>query len=108
MTSGREIRLSQDAEDDLIDILAYSIANWGEARANAYKASLFKVFRELADFPALGRRRDEFGPGTRSLVSGRHVIVYRVTDDEIIVARIVHVRRGLDRLMRRRASDPDG
>ena len=100
MTSVRKIRLSQDAEDDLTDILAYSVANWGEARATAYKATLFKVFRELADFPALGRPRDEFGPGTRSLVTGQHVIIYRATDDEIIVARIVHVRRDLSRLMR--------
>jgi toxin ParE1/3/4 len=92
MTSNRKVRLSVDAEDDLTDILEYTIETWGQERAETYRSRLFQGFRDLADYPALGRTRNEFGLGTRDHIVGQHVIIYRFTDTELIVLRIVHVR----------------
>ncbi|MGH2561755.1 MAG: type II toxin-antitoxin system RelE/ParE family toxin [Thermomicrobiales bacterium] len=100
MTSHRRIRLSQDAEDDLTDIFQHSIDTWGQERAEAYRSTLHQALHELATFPGLGRARDEFGPGTRSHIVIQHVIVYRSTNAELFVSRIVHVRRDLERVMR--------
>lgn len=99
MKSNRKLRLSSDAEEDLTDILAYTVRTWGQERAIAYKATLYRAFGELAAFPSLGRARNEFGAGTRSHVAGQHVIIYRATDDEIVVSRIVHVRRDIERAL---------
>jgi toxin ParE1/3/4 len=100
MTSSRKLRLSPEAEEDLTDILAYTIRTWGHEQAIAYRATLYRALGELVDFPSLGRARDEFGAGTRSHVAGQHVIIYRVTDDEIAVSRIIHVRRDIERELR--------
>ncbi|MEA2524608.1 MAG: toxin ParE1/3/4 [Thermomicrobiales bacterium] len=49
--------------------------------------------RTLLDYPELGKPRDDLFPGCRNLLVERHIIFYRVTDDEIVVSRLLHVRQ---------------
>ena len=58
-----------------------------------YAALIDGVLRELATFPGLGRRRDDFRPGLRSYPAGQHVVFYREGGDEVVVRRIIHRRR---------------
>lgn len=100
MPSDRNLRFSYDAEDDLIDILEYTIQTWNEDRAESYRTIIYRACRELAEFPSLGRRRDDLGEGVRTYVVGQHVIIYRVSETELIVSRIIHVRRDIDQAFR--------
>jgi toxin ParE1/3/4 len=100
MPSGRSLRFSYDAEDDLTDILEYTIQTWDEDRAESYRTTIYRVCRELADFPSLGRIRDDIGAGVRTYVVGQHVIIYRFSGTEFIVSRIIHVRRDINRAIR--------
>ena len=44
----------------------------------------------LAEFPRMGRLREELQPDLRSVVVGRHVIYYRVVEDRIEAPRLLH------------------
>jgi toxin ParE1/3/4 len=50
----------------------------------------------LADFPGMGRRRDELAPSLRSFPIGNYVIFYRLIDDGIEVIRVLHGARDID------------
>ena len=100
MPSNRRLRLSHDADDDLADILEYTIQTWDEDRAESYKMTIYRACRELAEFPSLGRLRDDLGEGVRTYVVGQHVVVYRSSETDLIVSRIIHVRRDIERALR--------
>src|SRR5215216_7858095 len=93
--SARRLRLvlAPDAKADLAEILLYTQQRWGKQQRAAYKASIDGALREMAEFPGLGRTRDEISSGLRSFPIGSHVIYYRATDEQLIVARIVHSSR---------------
>ena len=96
--SARKLRLviSPAARSDLRDLLAYTERQWGKAQRRAYKQELYQAFDHLARFPALGQARPEYGAYTRTHRVQQHVVVYRVTDVELRIARVIHVRRDLD------------
>jgi toxin ParE1/3/4 len=54
----------------------------------------------LAEQPAIGRSRAEFGSGLRSLAVGSYLIFYRPIADGIEVVRIVHGARRFEALFR--------
>jgi toxin ParE1/3/4 len=89
MPSSR-LRLSLEAEDDLRDILQYTLDNWGQAQHDAYAARLDRGLAHLADFPKIGRLRPDFGPDVRGYLIHHYLVVYRLESDEIVVSRIVH------------------
>ena len=74
----------------------YSLETWGRTQRDRYKARIDRALWDLPRFPNLGRARDELLPGLRSHPVGQHVVFYRVTDDEIIISRIIHGRRDID------------
>ena len=96
MPSSRRLRPTPEAEADLASLLQYSAETWGEQRMASYAALLLSVLRDLAEFPGLGRQRDELRPGLRSYPAGQHIVFYRVSGDELIVRRIIHSRRDVD------------
>jgi toxin ParE1/3/4 len=55
-------------------------------------AALLKAIDALADFPEIGSRMPRFFPGCRVRSIERHVLFYRITDDEVEVVRILHER----------------
>jgi toxin ParE1/3/4 len=93
MPSGRKLRLSVEAQDDLRDLLQYSLQRWGWQQRDAYKSKIQRRLRDLATYPDLGRARDEYFPGCRSLPVEQHVVYYPVTETEILVTRILHAKR---------------
>ncbi|MGH2557572.1 MAG: type II toxin-antitoxin system RelE/ParE family toxin [Thermomicrobiales bacterium] len=86
----RRLTLRVDARFDLQETLLYSQQRWGEVRRRRYRAQLYKAMRSLLDYPESGRLRDELFFGCRGLVVEQHVIYYHVTDDEIIIGRVLH------------------
>ena len=87
--------MTPEAADDLRDVLQYSLEMWGQRQRNTYQALIVRALRDLARFPGLGRTRDELGPGLRSHPVGQHVVIYAVSDEDLIVVRVLHSRRDL-------------
>lgn len=51
----------------------------------------------LGDHPEMGPRRDHLAPGYRSIRVERHVLYYRIEDNEIEIIRILDERMGAAR-----------
>ena len=69
--------------------------------ADRLTGRIAEATERLTDFPESGTPRPELGPGIRSLVVGRYLVLYRVGADSVDVVRIVHGARELRRLLRR-------
>jgi plasmid stabilization system protein ParE len=52
-----------------------------------------EAFAELRRFPGLGASRSEIGPGFRSHRVGQHMVIYQPSDTEVLIVRVLHVRR---------------
>lgn len=89
-----DCRVSSRAEADLDDIWLYVAKETGSLEAaDRLVDSITERFAVLANFPYLGRTREDLGPDRRSLAVGEHVAVYLVKDDSVLILRVVHGRR---------------
>lgn len=93
------VRLSETAEQDFQTILRWTLEAFGSLQARAYQEVLIEALVELAGGPNVpgSIARDEIRPGLRSLHvtrgrrRGRHLVVYRVAQPNVIeVVRILH------------------
>ena len=89
------------AEQDLVEIGAYIEAD-NPAAADRLLDRFEREFNLLADFPGLGRQRDELATSLRSFPVGNYVIFYLPLDDGIDVIRVLHGARDIRRFMFRR------
>jgi toxin ParE1/3/4 len=96
------VRLAAAAEDDLLQILAWTSANFGEARARIYVETLSAALEALVDGPAIlgAKKRPDIGRGISTLHvarhgrKGRHFLMFRVGRHQgqnvIDVLRVLH------------------
>ena len=61
---------------------------------------LHKSFELLAEFPTIGRVRDEIRPGLRSDAVRKYVVYYLPADDGIHVICVLHGSREIDAELR--------
>ncbi len=87
-----KIKLSQLALDDLESIACYISQDKPDA-AQAIIKRTFEAIENLIAFPTIGRTGRV--PHTRELVIGGTplIIIYRVKQDTIFIARIIHSAR---------------
>ncbi len=90
MKSSRKIRFTADARADLRDIRRNTAQRWGARQRDVYDAHLNQAMRSLLDYPELGPPRDDLFPGCRNLLVERHIVYYRITNDAIIVGRVLY------------------
>jgi toxin ParE1/3/4 len=85
-------RLSRLAETDLMDIATYTLNKWGVNQTIRYIDALETCCQRLVDEPYLGRACDQIRPGLRRMEHGRHVVLYRIEVEGILICRILHQR----------------
>jgi len=90
------LALSDNADRDLRNILVFTEQQWGKAQRRTYRQRFIEAFAELLRFPELGPARPELGQGIRARRVGQHVVIYQATETELLIVRILHVRRDLD------------
>ncbi len=73
-------------------ITDYTIEKWGSAQAKRYMGDLRREIEFAAEFPGIGSATHGLPPEYRKVRSGSHCVVYRVSETELIVVRIVHER----------------
>jgi toxin ParE1/3/4 len=88
--SGRKLRISRQAEADMLDIAEYSLRQWGEAQAARYLAQLAGCCRRVADYPLIGCACPWILPGLRRIEQGSHVVFFLVGDSDVLIARVLH------------------
>lgn len=88
--------LSSEAQQDLRDINSYTGEKWGKAQADNYLDQLSMRFTQLAENPYIGRERPELLKGCRSVVEGKHLILYRIQEQTgIEIIAIPHCSRDI-------------
>jgi toxin ParE1/3/4 len=101
-----QIRLTQTAERDFADIIAWTANEFGERQARRYAEAIARAIAALASGPKLlgSRTHDDLPAGLRILpvarrgMNARHVLLYRSQGDEVIeVIRILHQAMDLPR-----------
>jgi toxin ParE1/3/4 len=88
----KQFRVSPAARTDLDDIWFYIAQNNVNA-ADKLVHAIVSRFSKLVATPQLGRRREELSPRLRSFPVGRYVIFYRLLENGIEVARVLHGAR---------------
>ncbi|MGZ8216519.1 type II toxin-antitoxin system RelE/ParE family toxin [Methylomagnum sp.] len=86
----KDYRLSVAAQSDLREIQAYTKSTWGENQAMKYLSELRSGMEKLAEFPSMGRMREDIAKGLRCLPITRHVIFYREYPAGIEIVRVLH------------------
>jgi toxin ParE1/3/4 len=110
-------RLSQAAQGDILNVLAWTHEQFGEAARLRYESLIVAALRDVASQPDRpgSLSRPELGAGVRSwhlrlsrehIVAGagsvrrpRHFLVYRLEPELIVVGRLLHDAMELARHM---------
>lgn len=87
-----ELRVSDRADADLLDIYLFGAEQFGRLQAVNYQMSLKACFDLLADNPRLGRTAPLIGPDVRRHEHGSHVILYQVDENGVLIIAVVHGR----------------
>lgn len=97
-------RFTTPARVDLKEITRF-IARNNPQKARQFKDKIRQQCNLLANFPKMGRRRDELSPSLRSFPVEDYLIFYRLIEDGIEVVRVVSGYRDLDTLFDDRNED---
>lgn len=85
-----EVRFSSVARSDLVAIDEYSARQFGDDVADVYARGFMEAFDLLARHPQAGAEKGELGLGIRCLTHRQHRIFYRLDEDTVLIARILH------------------
>ena len=85
--------LTPEAEKDLEDIWLYSYETWSENQANRYIEILEDTFVRLSYMPEQVLELLDFDPPVRIFPSAKHIIIYRISGEVIVILRILGARQ---------------
>jgi len=91
---------SLQADSDLDSIWYYIASESGSVEiADRLIDSITERFLLLANYPNLGRRRDDdLRPGLRSFSVGERVILYRLRNEDVLILRVLRGNRNIEAL----------
>ena len=82
--------LTEAALDDLRSIRDYTLETWGEEQEELYLNRLWLRIESIRTDPFRYRLREEFFPGCRIASEGRHVLLFRASDETLEIVRVLH------------------
>ena len=85
-SKNRKFRVAQRADEDVEEILGYTYDRWGERQFRLYEKEIEQTLSRIEADPMCGRA----GHGYRIFGISAHQIFYSVTDEEILVVRVLH------------------
>ncbi|RUR84137.1 type II toxin-antitoxin system RelE/ParE family toxin [Chlorogloeopsis fritschii PCC 9212] len=88
-------RISRQAEQDLEDIWTY-LAQQNQIVADKQIAQTLNRFPMLAQFPDLGKKRDDLMNELRSFPVKPYVVFYIKINDDIEIFRVLHQSRDIE------------
>jgi toxin ParE1/3/4 len=90
---------SRQAAIDIDDIMAFSVAEFGNAVAADYLAGLELACELLREFPEMAAVYPRITPEVRCLIYRSHRIFYRADADQLLVVRVLHHARDVEGAM---------
>lgn len=92
-----KLDVTRAARADLLDIYQFSTRQWGKDKARDYVFGIREHFRALVAGHLSGTAAEEIGPGIRRLISGSHIIWFRIDQETLRVIRVLHGSRDAGR-----------
>jgi toxin ParE1/3/4 len=90
-------RLAPPARAELGHIWTYIARESGSfAAADGVVDAIAERFYLLAQFPYMGRARDDLQPGLRSFPVGQYVIIYTIEDEDVQILHVFHGRQDIE------------
>jgi len=87
-----EFRISVEAENDIDQIVAYTVTTWSWRQADLYLAKLEDGFQLLASHSSIGGACEVLQAGLRKFEIGSHVVFYLPEPDGVLIVRVLHQR----------------
>lgn len=94
--------VSPDAEEDITNATEYIRDDRGERAANTFVQSLYAGFQRLAEYPALGKRREDLAADLRGIPLLSYIILYYEHETHVEIVCVVHQSRDLNKLFQER------
>lgn len=91
----QKFRLTKPALQDIEEIADYLAQNVGMAQAETFLDKLNQKLVKIAQFPYLGRKREEILPNIRTITLNNYLILYLPNENGIDVLRVVSGYRDL-------------
>ncbi len=91
----RGFSLSEEAKEDLLEIVVYTVDAFGEHQSLKYKQGIYDTCQKLADNPYIGRTV-EILEGLRQFRYKSHIIFYKPSGDNILIVRLLGGRMDTD------------
>ncbi len=88
-------QLTVKATEDLTDIWQYTFHAWSESQADKYFSELIEACQILANNPNLGKNYPNITTNYFGYLINKHIIFYEISDEGILVIRILHGRADL-------------
>ena len=85
-----DVRLRTTADADLVGILDYSIATFGQRIADEYVESFETAFALLRRHPRAGQLRTDIDPPIHCLHHRSHRIFYDLEGEIVWIVRVLH------------------
>jgi toxin ParE1/3/4 len=82
--------ISPEAQADVVDILQFTLEEWGLQQAEKYQGVLDNAFSTIHHNPHLGHRRPDIQAEYRAFQAGQHIIVFRTEKKTVYVVRVLH------------------
>jgi toxin ParE1/3/4 len=89
----RTYRRSIDADEDVQQILSFTVDQWGATQAYIYYDGLERCFETLAHMSGTGRPCPSIMARLHRFEHESHVILYVIELDEIFIVRVLHKAR---------------
>ncbi len=88
-------KISRQADGDLEDIWVY-LAQHDSLAADLILARIFDKFPMIAQFPSMGKVRNDISKGLRSFPVKPYTIFYMQAENSIEIVRILHQSRDIE------------
>ncbi len=99
MPSNPKISFTNEAEDDILQILQFTGETWGQTKQDEYRESFEALFALLSEYPRIGTPYPAVFKECRLRKVERHYVVYRNLGNHIRIIRVVHVRADIQRYL---------
>ena len=85
-----KFRVSKAAQNDMRQIGRYTQEQWGIEQRRLYLEGLNKRFTQLSSNPNISPERTDFEPPIRINPYQKHLILYVLGDQGILIVRVLH------------------
>jgi toxin ParE1/3/4 len=96
----KRFALAKAAKGDIAEIWDY-VADKSPDFADELLESFFRCFQRIGMTPYLGRAREAFGPGIRTVAEGDYIVLYRIARPGVRIVRVIHGKRNIPAVLKK-------